>query len=221
MFIAQRWGCIGAYRYAYPSPQLTRHFQQRPRRGRKGWRQPDGEDHEDAPDHKPNDSHDKNSGSTINGGGDDEEGSASGSPYPSTSRKKRSNKQCVPPASSSSSAALRKWKENDHYSGSERPVHPLKKKKNENNHRVQHDDDEVVAHAISVTPIPPLQASTDNENTESEREPFALPPAATSPLTVKPRSPIAALISTNNNPPTLLSFLGLDLSNLSKPLLLP
>ena len=74
---------IGAYRYAYPPPQLTRHFQQRPRRGRKGWRQPDREDHEDAPDHKLNDPHDtnnKSSGATINGGNDDEEGSASGSP---------------------------------------------------------------------------------------------------------------------------------------------
>jgi hypothetical protein len=162
-------------------------------------RQPDGEDHEDVPNHRPNDSHDKNSGPTINGGDDDGEGSASGSPYPSTSRKKRSNKQRVPPASSSSSAALRKRKETDHYSGSSRPIHPLKKK-NEDNHRVQYDGDERVAHAIPAPSIPPLQASTDNENTESEEEPFVLPPATTSPLTVKPRSPIAALIATNNNP---------------------
>ena len=201
---------IGAYRYAYTTPQLTRHFQQRPRRARKGWRQPDGEDHEDAPDHKPNDPHDannKNSGPTINGGDDDEEGSASGSPYPSTSRKKRSNKQRGPPASSSSSTALRKRKENDHYSGSERPAHPLKKKKSENNHRVQHDEDEGAALAIPAPPAPPPQASSDNENTESEEEPFVLPPAAASPLIAKPISPIATIIATNNNPAEPMSAL--------------
>lgn len=196
---------IGAYRYAYPPPQLTRHFQQRPRRGRKGWRQPDGEDHEDAPDHKPNDAHDtnnKNSGPAINGD-DEEEGSASGSPYPSTSRKKRSNKR-VPPVSSSSSATLRKRKENDHYSGSERPAYPLKKKKNENNYRVQHDEDEGAAHAVPAS-LP--QASTDNENTESEEEYFALPHAAAPPPTAKPRSPNNTIIAANNNPAEAMSAL--------------
>ena len=195
---------IGAYRYAYP-PQLTRHFQQRPRRARKGWRQPDGEDHEDAPDHKPNNHHDtnnKSSGPTTNGGDDDEEGSASGSPYPSTSRKKRSNKQRVPPLSSSSSAALRKRKENDHYSGSERPAHPLKKKKNEINHKVQDDEEE----GTLAIPVPPPQVSSDNENTESEEEPFILPPAA-SPLTAKPISPIATIIAANSNPEEEMSAL--------------
>ena len=213
---------MGSYRYTCP-PQLTRHFQQRPRRARKGWRQPDGEPkedlHEDAPDHNLNDPHDtnnKNPAPTINGGDEDDEGSASGSPYPSTSRKKRSNKQRAPPASSSSSAALRKRKENgggDHYSSSERPAHSLKKKKAENNNRVQHDQDEEVSNApASTIPVPLVsspRASSDNENTESEEEPSVLPPAAVSPPTVKPISPIATIIAMNNNPVELSALTAL------------
>jgi hypothetical protein len=88
-----------------PPPQLTKLFS-KAKAEQKIWWQPYREHHEDAPDHKPNDTRTKPQSPIINGG-DDEEGSASGLPYPSTSIEGRSNIH-APPASSSSSAALRK-----------------------------------------------------------------------------------------------------------------
>lgn len=72
----------------------------------------------------------------------------------------------------------------------------MKKKKNENSNRVQHGGDEEIFDAPpSTIPAPsvlPPQASSDNENTESEEEPFVLPLATAPPLIAKPISPIIA-----------------------------
>lgn len=75
------------------------------------------------------------------------------------------------------------------------------------NYRVQHDEDEAFAHAFLAPPAPPLQASTNNENTESEKEHFALPHAAAPSRTAKPRSPNGTIIAANDNPEEAVSAL--------------